>query len=257
MDKISGVVNKLLKKNIGPSNYYQAYLKMYWQEIVGEKLADKCFPLKIEKHCLFIISENSSLNHQLLIMKKELLAQINGYLKLNYLKDLFFINGSLPNKYIVDNYEEKDLNIQKSIRDIVLSDTEINVIKNSLLGLNNQELREKIEQIMIFDCQYKHFLLEKGYKKCEICSLLVDSKQKYCKFCLLDREKIINFELEELLLQVPHINFKDCQKYIKCDKIVYDKVKHKLMDKYKEKVDSENYEPQDLMLYNLLKMEYQ
>ena len=114
MDSISKIVNSVVKKNIGSTNYYQAILKKNWSDILGIELSDKCFPLKIEKNKLFIISNSSTLNHHLLIIKKDVLDKINKYLGVKFIKDIFLLNGNIDELFL--NKEDKDnINVDKLI----------------------------------------------------------------------------------------------------------------------------------------------
>ena len=66
-----------------------------WQSLVNEDFAEHSVPLKIKRDVLWLEVENSSWLQQLQYGKFELLADLNDFLRLGYLKDIKMV---LPSK---------------------------------------------------------------------------------------------------------------------------------------------------------------
>jgi len=49
----------------------------YWAKIVGEGMLDKCRPLKIKRHTLYLEVKNSSWAHQLIYLQEEIIERVN------------------------------------------------------------------------------------------------------------------------------------------------------------------------------------
>lgn len=77
-----------------------------WQSLVNEDFAKHAVPLKIVREVLWLEVENSSWLQQLQYGKFELLADLNDFLRLGYLKDIKMVLPSKKDK-LSFNPEEK------------------------------------------------------------------------------------------------------------------------------------------------------
>lgn len=75
-DAIQGWVQQA---NLGP-RMVEADLFANWQDIVGAAVADKATPLRLERGRLVLKVSDSTWRHQLLFMRRELIATLNDRL---------------------------------------------------------------------------------------------------------------------------------------------------------------------------------
>jgi predicted nucleic acid-binding Zn ribbon protein len=64
---------------------------VFWENVVGEKIAKVAFPVKDKKGVLFVKVEDSIWRFELARRKEELIDKINEHLKKNSIKDIVFI----------------------------------------------------------------------------------------------------------------------------------------------------------------------
>ena len=248
------VVEPLIQKNWGNVPYRDAKIKVHWQDIVGIELAEKCKPLRLDKNTLVIVSESSTLNHHLMIMKNEIIDKINNYLSGKFIRDLFFINGSLNNYKYIEQVNNDLINItkEKMLQQIQLSREDYQLIKKITDQVEDEILRQSFTELLIMDKKYKKFLNEHGYIKCPTCNRMIEQNKSSCIFCKKLTLEKTRQDLEVILQEVPQLSFVDCQKYLKCDKMLYDDVKTKLIKKYQEKIARGIFKQQEKMILELL-----
>lgn len=254
MQKICNFLNPMLKKKMGSAQYNEILIKYNWSEIIGIELAKKCIPIRVEKNILVILSESSTLNHHLLTIKTNLIEQINDFLSVQYIKGLFFINGSIKDVKLdlLPKNDTKQQDFKRTLNQIKLDVQEINNIKKLTKNVCDDNLREKISQVLITNKKYKELLVNKGYKKCTNCELLVDKSVDKCIFCAQLEKINLKNKLKEILWEAPYVDFYTCQNYIKCDKIIFDNVKNEIISELLRKRKSNNYTKKDLLVYAML-----
>ncbi len=76
--KLSELYEKNFKIVKGQSGFNFIKLAPLWPEIMGEKISEKTHPLKIKDASLYILTENSSLSHQLYFLESHILEKIYG-----------------------------------------------------------------------------------------------------------------------------------------------------------------------------------
>lgn len=251
MQKLNTFLLPLVKRIGGSKKYNEQALKYYWDKIIGPELAEKCLPIKVENGILFLCSQSSILNNQLLIMKSSIIEQINTFLKVNFVKDIFFSHGNL-NEYMYHTDKKSDEEIEFNERSITLSDEQKHEIDNLTKDIADKQFKKQITAILIKDKKYKIFLINKGYKPCKGCTSLVNSQDGLCVACKIDKKQEHKTQIATILKEVPWITHEECQKYLKCDKIIFDNVKKNLAEKIKGKLQSNYYSRQDLLTYVML-----
>lgn len=253
MQKICNFLNPLLKKKMGSSRYNEFLIKYNWSEIIGHDLASKCLPIRLEKNVLVILSESSTLNHHLLTIQSKIIDKINEFTGSQFVKGLFFINGNLDDvDWTLSKNSEEIQDLRLAIKKIQLDENSLNNIDNLAKRVLDENLREKIQQVLITNTKYKELLISKGYKLCSNCELLVDKSVDKCFFCAqLVKEKVRN-NLKIILWEAPHIDFFECQNYVKCDRILFDNVKNEIISELLKKKKSNNYTKKDLLVYAML-----
>lgn len=59
-----------------------------WEELVGAAVAEKATPLRLERGRLVLKVANSTWRHQLLFMRRELIATLNGHFGETFIKEI-------------------------------------------------------------------------------------------------------------------------------------------------------------------------
>lgn len=254
MQKIGKFLNPLIKKKMGAAHYNEVLIKHYWVDIIGQELADKCIPVRVEKNTLTILSESSTLNHHLLTIQNKLIEQINNFIQTKFIKSLFFINGRLKDFEwsLLEKKQVELTDLRKSLKKIKLDDQSLNGVNELTKSVVNNDLREKLNQVLITNKKYRQLLIERGHKKCSSCELLVDNSVDKCFFCAqLEKEKLCK-HLKTIFQEVPYIDFSECQNYVKCDRILFNDVKNQIIDNLIRKIKMNKYTKKDVLVYAML-----
>lgn len=112
-----------------------------WKELVNEDFAEHAVPLKIEREVLWLEVENSSWLQQLQYGKFELLADLNDFLRLGWLKDIKMVLPSRKDK-LSFNPDEKG----PSIRFIRPSPEKIASFQNQVECIEDEKCRDALMQ---------------------------------------------------------------------------------------------------------------
>jgi hypothetical protein len=71
-------------------------LRQYWCEVVGDEMARKTHPKRLEKGVLWIDAPDASWAFELQFFKSELLGSVRAFLESEAVRDLRFQNGAPP-----------------------------------------------------------------------------------------------------------------------------------------------------------------
>ncbi len=79
-------------KSIGQLEKFKQQMALtYWAALVGERVASHTQPVRCESGLLVVEVDSSAWMNQLQFMKREMVVQLNQYLKGNYVKDVKFV----------------------------------------------------------------------------------------------------------------------------------------------------------------------
>ncbi len=87
---LAQVMGDLVNQPKYKSRLEQASLFNEWPKVVGEALAKKARPVKLERGKLHLHVEESAWRHQLFYMQRELIGKINAYLGEKRVKEIVF-----------------------------------------------------------------------------------------------------------------------------------------------------------------------
>lgn len=239
---------------MGTSLYNEFLIKYHWADIIGPELADKCVPTKIDKNILYILSESSTLNHHLLTIQSKLIEKINEFVGINFVKSIFFSTGNLKDAGL-EQWKERKIDFidaRKKIKKINLDENSVEYINKLTKNIKNEQLREEIKKVLIINTKYRNLLIEKGYKKCSSCELLVDKSVDKCFLCAQLAKDELRNNLKTIFSTIPYITFEECQKYLKCDKIFFNDVKNDMIMTLIKKMKMNKYSRKDLLVYAML-----
>jgi predicted nucleic acid-binding Zn ribbon protein len=94
------VLARLLKAHGMAIHMLEFRLQQHWPEIVGDHIARHTWPESIRHRKLHLVAENSVWLQQLLFLKPELLAKINGASDGEALTDMVFRVGTVPSPLV-------------------------------------------------------------------------------------------------------------------------------------------------------------
>lgn len=90
---ISGLVGALLKKLGVAEQVERAAVFDEWEERVGERIAERARPVRINEGTLFVEVESSSWMMELQMMKRELMERLNAGRESGRIEKLVFVQG--------------------------------------------------------------------------------------------------------------------------------------------------------------------
>lgn len=248
MNNINNLINSVLINKKNKEKYYNAYLQLHWQEIVGTSVSQKSLPNSIQNHILFLNVVGSSWAHNLLMMKNELLKKINTFLQNKiYLKDIKIHSVAKIDKIKIEEKIQKEINLPE------LDNEEQIAVLDIVNIAKNKDLVNKFFLILTKDKQYKKLNLQTGFKKCVICSVPLSYKDEICTVCKKDNMSKIKEKLLELFLQIPWLTFTEAKETINCNEEQFIQVKKQCEQMFLQKALEKNPKSSNIRRYVMLK----
>lgn len=248
MNNINNLINSVLISKKNKEKYYNAYLQLHWQEIVGTSVSQKSLPNSIQNHILFLNVVGSSWAHNLLMMKNELLKKINTFLQNKiYLKDIKIHSVAKIDKIKIKEKIQKEINLPE------LDNEEQIAVLDIVNIAKNKDLVNKFFLILTKDKQYKKLNLQTGFKKCVICSVPLSYKDEICTVCKKDNMSKIKEKLLELFLQIPWLTFAEAKETINCNEEQFIQVKKQCEQMFLQKALEKNPKSSNIRRYVMLK----
>ncbi|MBI3810023.1 MAG: DUF721 domain-containing protein [Nitrospirae bacterium] len=96
LNPLPDILSRFLKTHGMAIHMLEFRLQQHWPEIVGEHVARHTWPDSVRHRKLYLVAENSVWLQQLLFLKPELLAKINGAADGEALTDIVLRVGTLP-----------------------------------------------------------------------------------------------------------------------------------------------------------------
>ena len=96
LNPLPDILSRFLKTHGMAIPMLECRLQQHWREIVGDHVARHTWPESIRHRKLYLVAENSVWLQQLLFLKPELLAKINGAADGEALTDIVLRVGTLP-----------------------------------------------------------------------------------------------------------------------------------------------------------------
>lgn len=202
---VSDIVTGALKKS---KKFKLNYLWANWDKIVGKQLAKKSYVMYIDNNKIYIGVESSIWAQHYNQMKKEILNNINHFLKENIFTDLVIRVKKLPDYLLMKNNEAESLfDIEKE------SLTENEFLKINKISQDiNDEIKDKIKNIMVLSKKREKSLQKIGKKRCTRCGSIFISESKVCVNCENDLHKEKRAVLYKLLKKYPLLDFNEVSK---------------------------------------------
>jgi len=96
LNPLPDILSRFLKTHGMATHMLEFRLQQHWPEIVGEHVARHTWPDSVRHRKLYLVAENSVWLQQLLFLKPELLATINGAADGEALTDIVLRVGTVP-----------------------------------------------------------------------------------------------------------------------------------------------------------------
>lgn len=96
LNPLPDILSRFLKTHGMAIHMLEFKLQQHWLEIVGEHVARHTWPDSVRHRKLYLVAENSVWLQQLLFLKPELLAKINGAADGEALADIVLRVGTVP-----------------------------------------------------------------------------------------------------------------------------------------------------------------
>lgn len=96
LNPLPDILSRFLKTHGMAIHMLEFRLQQHWPEIVGEHIARHTWPDSVRHRKLYLVAENSVWLQQLLFLKPELLAKINGTADGEALTDIVLRVGAVP-----------------------------------------------------------------------------------------------------------------------------------------------------------------
>ena len=96
LNPLPDILSRFLKTHGMAIHMLEFKLQQHWLEIVGEHVARHTWPDSVRHRKLYLVAENSVWLQQLLFLKPELLAKINGAADGEALTDIVLRVGTVP-----------------------------------------------------------------------------------------------------------------------------------------------------------------
>lgn len=157
----------------------------YWSRVAGTKLAEKVKAEKFRAGCLYLITDNPSMAHQLSMFNLEILKRYQKLLGKNVVKTIKVKIGS-----------QKDKNESKKVvKKYKLSDTDRSYIAECCSSINDSDLAKSLAKLMESSILKQKNELEYSANQCQSCQVPVPLGFAYCPCC----ERQIISEVDDYL----------------------------------------------------------
>ncbi len=249
MEGIERVLLKMLPNQEGRNKYFIFSMQSKWEQICGANVAKHSKPVRLERKVLYINTDSSVWANHLLMMKQQFINNINRVMTNDPVNDIKFFTGSIEN-FLQLPKEEKEVKLNFK----PLTESEKIFIRQALVNINNQELQKKLAHFRKVCLQRKKALLiENNDMKCKYCGAALIEKNDLCRVCQRYEKEKLRTEIVSILTSEPWLNYNDCQKYVKCDKMLFDSVKNSLKQYYYAKVYNNQSDIREEMTAVMLK----
>lgn len=242
MDKINNILPGVLKK-AGLQKKYLEYLVIYnWQKIVGPDIRKHTQPKDIIRGVLVIIVDNPAWCHNLMMMKLNLIKEINDYFGETIIKDIKLLNGSIKNLKVNQiNESINELWFKKNqILEVRLNQEEINCIEELSQHTVDEELQNKIKRAYRIHIAVNKLKKAHKWKKCKNCNTLCMPEEEYCSICLRNKKNQFISKIKSILLDMPWLNYQELNEMTSCSKEQYFEARNQLISYFERQIEHNN-----------------
>lgn len=238
-ERVNAIIPKTIR-SLGMNNKYKVQLIFfYWKKIVGETIAAQAVPNSVSFGTLLLTAKNSVWANNLMMMKLDLMANINRFIGDTVIKDIRFRGYSWEPSDCEIEKPVKEPNLGKVLRGIPLEAGEIEQAEARCAEVQDSDLKQQL--IRLYQKNMKLNKLEEhyGWEACKKCGVLCPPKQEYCVICEREARHETEAQIREMLAAMPWARYADIYQYIPCSKDMVNQQRIKMLQKAATKVDPE------------------
>lgn len=230
-------------------------IRLNWGEIVGELILRNTDILYLKDNILYILVPNSGFLQEMRLLKSQILLNINKIIGEEIVFDL-----NIKNKEEMKNYKtylKKEKKEEIDYSKIELEEEELNFILKKSSEILDENIREKILQIMLISKKREKYLLSIGYKKCKKCgNIFFNDSIEICENCKIIKEKERRIEIIKLIKENLFIKYLDLKMKVKDLTIKeYDEIKKQMKNKaYYNIIIAKNEKNEEKMYENAVNL---
>ncbi|WP_169313125.1 DciA family protein [Acetonema longum] len=233
MHSLKDILSGTLKQIGIKEKYNSQSVIVHWGSIVGQDIASQAYPTHVRNQILFVAASSPVWAHHLSMMKEQILEKIRQFTgqKQVSIKDIRFHAGKLPALQEFQNRENsgQDLEIRQKLRCIQLDRENLSQIQDMITVIKDQELRSRVERILLKEWKWKKVKQQESYHPCRQCGALCPPENVCCTVCMIDQKQKKRGKIREILSQLPWMEYTECRKYIECDFFEFIQAKHELI----------------------------
>ena len=215
VETVQQIMPKLMK-SLGLSGEYKARLVIfYWEKIVGEVLAAKVQPQRIEFQTLFLTAKSSSWANQLLYFKQDIVQKVNSFMGERLIKDIRFAAGKGRAEKSTLQAEEKP-ELSAEMAKIQLSAAQRQEAEEKCASVQDEKLRARL--ISLYEVKMKRE--QAGAKlnghACEKCGVFCLEGEKLCAACERQQRQEREDKVRDILRNLPWVRYADLNRMVPC-----------------------------------------
>ena len=222
-------------------DFYVEYLRhalfFRWQSLVGETLAKKVQPTRIEHGTLFVCIESAAWRSEFQFRKADIIKKLNAAAECRLIDEIQLSREARIAAPISSSAESNAPTpveiVANDLPNITLTDEETAVIKAGIPAIENEQLRETmlktaINRRRLQKCREKH-----GWHACAKCGLTISPDEVLCDVCERAEREEFRRQIRQIIREVPWLSFAEVYREMEA------KMPHMIGQCYPETVASE------------------
>ncbi len=154
--KLGDILQHILKKQKIPVHFEDQTLRHIWNRAVGPQISAQTSPEHIKRGALRVKVATSVWMHQLQFMKEEILRKFNQYSGRDPIATIHFSLGEMPPIPQTKHQAPAD-----PVPADILKPRDKRIIKESLVAIVDQELKDILERVMTKEISRRRFMEKK------------------------------------------------------------------------------------------------
>lgn len=208
MQGISRELFRLLANSGIAKKYYDQLAIKAWDKVVGQEIADHCRPKEVKGSVMFVVCAHAIWAQELSMRKKNIIDEIKNIVGKSYIKEIKFTTGELPQ--VQDNQNGISSAFKETLPE--LNQEELTWVRSQLNEIEDDQLKYKLENIMIYDLRKKKQQKREGYRECSRCGILTQNSN-VCSFCKEEKKRLELNQILRLLKDTPWLDYQAMQYY--------------------------------------------
>lgn len=223
------------------TSFKEQELIHHWKKIVGPSVASHCQIIDIKPPSISISVDTSVWLQQMNMQKRQLLNKINDFYKDEIITEIRLqikrISTKVEEEQLLDYEIEADSFEKIDFSTIVLTEADVREIDEAVRTCRDEKKAQLFRNILIRQKKKKIYLLQKGYKECEDCGVLIKSERPICMTCLYKRHRKIIRYIKYILNEHPHSKLDDIiEKVPFCTYEYYREAKREIIYYYLDRI---------------------